>query len=415
MRILHVVKTADGASWAARQAQELVKLGIEVHVALPDRAGRVVERWRAAGAAIHVEALDYPVRRPWLLPERLRRARALVLTVAPDLIHSHFVGTSILLRQALGKRHAIPRIFQVPGPLHLEHRFFRNQEIRSVGPSDYWVASSRYIADLYRKAGIPPEKLFLSYYGLTADGNPSDISGTLRDRLGIGPDAYVAGNISYIYPPKLILSQRTGLKGHENLIDGLALALSNEERLVGVLAGGTFSGSDSHELKLRRRAAKAGRGRIHMPGFLAENSVSAAWREFDCALHVPLSENCGGVVEPLLQGVPVIAAAVGGIPEVVIDGITGTLLADRRPRTIAAAIRAAMANPERGLATASLGQRLVREMFDPRRTAQEIREIYRFILGDTSEPPQPYDSLRRLRDLKDAGSARGASVERGRE
>lgn len=60
MRVLHVVQTADGADWAAEQAAELVKLGVEVHVALPRAQGRTVQKWVDGGAVVNIASTDHP-------------------------------------------------------------------------------------------------------------------------------------------------------------------------------------------------------------------------------------------------------------------------------------------------------------------------------------------------------------------
>jgi hypothetical protein len=39
MRVLHVVKTSEGARWAARQAGVLNRLGFDIHAAVPSMAG----------------------------------------------------------------------------------------------------------------------------------------------------------------------------------------------------------------------------------------------------------------------------------------------------------------------------------------------------------------------------------------
>ena len=54
----------------------------------------------------------------------------------PDIIHIHFVTNALMLRLALRKIE-IPRLFQVPGPLHLENRFFRKIEIKTSNKFDY--------------------------------------------------------------------------------------------------------------------------------------------------------------------------------------------------------------------------------------------------------------------------------------
>ena len=109
--------------------------------------------------------IDFTVSRPWRLAPAMQRCRALVARVAPDVIHSHFVSTTLVARLALGRRHPAPRIFQVPGPLHLEHGFFRRLDLRTAGPRDVWVGSCAWTQQEYVRRGVPAERVFLSYYG----------------------------------------------------------------------------------------------------------------------------------------------------------------------------------------------------------------------------------------------------------
>ncbi len=394
MRVLHVVKTSDGAGWAASQADVLVRAGVELHVALPSDQGRTVSAWRRAGAHVHIADLSLPLGRPHQIADTLKRARRLVDEVQPDIIHSHFVTTTLTLRLALGKSHRIPRVYQVAGPLHLEHWHTREADLRTAGEADYWIASSRCIEEHYRRYGIASERLFLSYYGFRVQ--PAERTGMLRNRLKIPQNARIVGNISYIYPPKRMLGERVGLKGHEELIDALALVTAKNANIYGVLIGNTLPGyGDSYEKALQKRAFKAGNGRILMPGYFSPDDVHRSWPDFDCAVHVPHSENCGGVVEPFCAGVPVIAAAVGGLPEVVIDGITGKIVRDRSPKAIAQSIDQVLANLEHSRELASRGKRLVERMFDIERTAGEVLSIYRHIT--TGSPrPEAFDSERFL-------------------
>src|SRR5439155_7610798 len=98
-----------GALWAFRQMRELVGLGVEIHCALP-KGGPLFESYALAGIAVHSAELDFPVRRPKRYRFVLADMQQLVSEVAPDIIHSHFVGTTITMRLALRKRHHIPRI-----------------------------------------------------------------------------------------------------------------------------------------------------------------------------------------------------------------------------------------------------------------------------------------------------------------
>src|SRR5437588_4831055 len=138
VRVLHISKTSEGAFWASRQVAELIRSGVEVHVALPARYGAAVSAWQETGAMLHFVNCSLLTRNPAALPGRILSLRRLVSEINPDLIHSHFVTTTLMLRMALGKRHRTPRIFQVPGPLHLEHRHTRSLEIALAGEKDFW-------------------------------------------------------------------------------------------------------------------------------------------------------------------------------------------------------------------------------------------------------------------------------------
>jgi glycosyltransferase involved in cell wall biosynthesis len=402
MRVLHVVKTSDGAPWAAWQAGQLTKLGVEIHVALPSLSGSQVNKWKKAGAHIHLAPLDFPARTPWRFPAMCRLARKLVAELSPHIIHSHFVGTTLTLRYALGRDHRVPRIFQVAGPLHLEHALYRRLELSSAGKNDYWICSSKCIRRLLQEHGIPSSRLFLSYYGWPVSDFADRRTNVLRNRLGIGRNQLVVGNISWLYKPKYYLGQTVGLKCHEDLIDALSIVIRKRRDVVGVLVGGAFADAHWYEDKMRARAKIGSGDRIKMPGALDHSIVQKAWPDFDCVIHVPLSENCGGVVEPLLAGVPTIAGKVGGLPEVVIDDVTGRLVPPRNPVHLADAILEHLDNINHFRMLASTGKSLVRKMFDIGRTAQEIYGIYEYLLHQSAGPPPTYDSeleVQRLRGV----------------
>jgi len=340
------------------------------------------------------------VRRPWTIPGNLRNIRKLVERVRPDIIHSYFVGTTMVLRAALGPGHPIPRIFHVPGPLHLEHRLFGKAEIALAGPRDFWIGASRKIVQLYRWYGVQSGRVFLSYLAAPPP-KYTRRRGHLRARCGIPSDAVVFGNCSYMYPPKYYLGHTKGLKRHEDLIDALALAGRRNGKIVGMLIGGPWGGADWYERRLRRRARDRAGDRICMCGFLQPEEFEGAWLEFDCVVHVPISENCGGVCEPLQHGVPVIASRVGAIPEVVLDGKTGYLVPPKSPVALADAIQRVADDLHTARQMAARGQQLALHMFDVRRTAPELLAIYRHIL-DGAPAPEPFDSRRFLAAMEAA-------------
>lgn len=386
MKVLQVVKTSEGAQWAARQVAQLIRLGVEVHVALPHSSGSAIPTWHETGAVLHFVDCSLPMRNPGTTPKAIAQVQRLIREVHPDLIHSHFVSTTLMLRYALGRNHDIPRVFQVPGPLHMEHWHTRWAEILSAGVSDYWIASSQAINRHYEKANLSEQKRFVSYHSTDTQLLSTRRENYLRDKLEIPRNAIVIGNINLIYPPKWYLGQSVGLKCHEDIIEAISLVQQVRNDVWGVLVGGTFGGAGNYEVRLRRLAQSKGAGKILMPGRFSAAEVALSWPDFDCAIHVPMSENCGGVVEPLLAGVPTIAGNVGGLPEAVRPGKTGTLVPVRKPELLAKAVLEVLDQHDKHRRMAHLGRRLASAMFDPARCANEIVSVYRHILFGEPRP-----------------------------
>lgn len=377
LRILQLVKTSVGARWALRQMRELVKLGVDVHVALPP--GPLVSDYKAAGITVHTKQFDFPIRKPSVLPAMFKDLRELVSQVEPSLIHSHFVGTTLTMRLALGKTHSIPRIFQVPGPLHLEHVFFRQAELMIAGSSDYWIGSCQWSCDRYKQSGIPKERVFLSYYGVDLNHFKADEKGKLRRELALGKDIRIVGMVAYMYPPKRFLGQTRGLKGHEDLIDALAICLKKGREILGVFIGGAWNGAVRYEDQVRAYAQK--RLGDHAVFLGTRTDVSDLYADLDVVVHPSHSENVGGAAESLLLAVPTIASNVGGLPDLVKDGQTGWLVPARSPHHLAKAILEALDNEDRAKEMASRGQLLADELFDVRNTARKVKEIYHTVLS----------------------------------
>jgi glycosyltransferase involved in cell wall biosynthesis len=371
MRALHLLKTPVGASWALGQMAELVRLGHEVHALLPD-GGSLIESCRKAGIVVHAGQPALSPLRPRSITQSIASIRRVVSAVRPDVVHSHFVATTLAMRLALsGDRR--PRIFQVPGPLHLEHVPTRVAELASAGEQDVWVASCRWTADEYIRQGIDPRRVFLSYYGLDVArfATPPFDESPVR---ALPVQTKVIALVAYMYAPKRWLGQCRGLKGHEDLIDALAEVARDEPGVVGLFAGGAWGGAGWYEERIRAHAARVCGGRVRLLGNVRD--VRGIYRRADVAVHPSHSENVGGAVESLLLGTPTIATRVGGLPDLVIDGETGVLVPPRDPRALATAIRTVLSEAERYRELARRGSMRARELFDVRRTAAEIGRIY---------------------------------------
>jgi glycosyltransferase involved in cell wall biosynthesis len=379
VRVLHIVKTATGCTWAYYQIRVLQEVGVDVVVALPSVDEGLGPAYRRLGVKVVAANLDFPARRPWAVLPVLSACRRLVDQVQPDLIHLHHVGPTLVVRLALGKNHSIPRVFQVPGPLHLESEFFAGLDKNLAGGSDYWIATCEWIFRKYLELGVKPERIFLSYLGTDIHRFDALRSGTLRSELGIRAETPLIGIVAYMYAPKWFLGQERGLKGHEDFFAALDLARGEWPEVRAVAIGGAWDNAGWYENRVRYR------GRTICNGFLTflgtRPDVALLYPDLDLAVAPSHSENCGPVVEPLLSGVPVVASNVGGLPDVIRDGETGWLVPPRDPRVLARTILEALRNTAEARRRTESGQRLVRDRFDANRTGREIAQIYGRILG----------------------------------
>jgi glycosyltransferase involved in cell wall biosynthesis len=384
MRVLHLLKNSHGGGWAVLQMRELAALGVDVHAAM-SLGGPQIENCRAAGIVVHDIPTDFPVRKPWNILRAVSQVKKLCLRLQPDLVHSHFVGSTLVMRLALMQSKRPRRIFQVPGPLHLESGPYGRVETALAGPADYWIASCRWTRDKYLSLGIPPEKVFLSYYGADSAAFTVKNKGMLRAELHVKDDMPLVGMVAHMYAPKYFLGQTRGLKGHEDFLTAMVLVRERIPNALAVIAGCQWGNGRSYEARLRHTAEQLLGGSVHFLGHRMD--VPAIYADLDVAVHPSLSENLGGAGESLLAGVPTIATRVGGLPDVVRDGETGWLVSPRSPRQLADAIIEAISRPEEARRRAMRGQSLIRESFDIRRTAREIKTIYREILATTNIMP----------------------------
>lgn len=384
LRALHLVKTSAGASWAYRQMRELKKLGIDVHVAAPD--GPLIPLYEKAGVKVHIGQCDISQSALGRIPDLLSRFKRLVSGVGPDIIHSHFVGTSMTMRLAMGRHGGPPRIFQVPGPLHLEHRFFRVAEILTAGSSDYWIGSCRWTCDRYKSSGVKADRIFLSYYGGDLSELVTHERGKLRHELGLSADTPIVGMVAYMYGPKRYLGQLHGLKGHEDLIDAMTFVAAKVPNAVCVMVGSAAPGAEGYEKRVRCYAQR----RASRVVFLGHrNDVPMLYPDFDVAVHPSHSENLGGALESLLLRIPTVATDTGGFRDIVIPGRTGWLVPPRRPEKLGAAIVDAILGAERARQFAVAGRSLALSLLNVQRTAAEVKQVYLEVLRRHANSTSP--------------------------
>jgi glycosyltransferase involved in cell wall biosynthesis len=93
-------------------------------------------------------------------------------------------------------------------------------------------------------------------------------------------------------------------------------------------------------------------------------------------------ENClMAVLEAAAQGVPAVASAIGGIPELVIDGITGLLIPPEDAPVLAVAMQTLAAHPQRAAQRGAAAWHRVRAQHDPDDYLTALLDCYARIMA----------------------------------
>jgi glycosyltransferase involved in cell wall biosynthesis len=116
---------------------------------------------------------------------------------------------------------------------------------------------------------------------------------------------------------------------------------------------------------------------------LFESAAVFALPTYDAALPISL-------IEAMAAGVPVVAAAVGGIPEVVVDGVTGHLVAPGDIATLSRLLRKLLLDRPLAERLGAAARESARLRFAPERALPKLEEIYASVgLIEVVEPRAP--------------------------
>ncbi|MEV6909120.1 glycosyltransferase [Amycolatopsis sp. NPDC051071] len=174
-------------------------------------------------------------------------------------------------------------------------------------------------------------------------------------------------------------------KGFDNVITALAGLPATEL----VIAGGPGSGKLENDEEARRLRAIAERvgvsDRVHMPGQISRDEMPSLMRSADAVVCTPWYEPFGIVpLEAMACGVPVVAAAVGGLTDTVVDGATGLLVPPQNPKGLATALRRLLEDASLREAYGLAGADRVRARYSWDRVASDcVRAYARVLQGET--------------------------------
>jgi D-inositol-3-phosphate glycosyltransferase len=289
----------------------------------------------------------------------------------PDVVHAHFWMSALAaLRPARGLGIPVVHTFHALGVVKRRH-----QGEKDSSPP-HRIETERRIAQLVDRVVATCTDEVFELVRLGAD----------RRRISVVPCGVDTERFTPAAPAEPRRPDRHRLVAACRLVErkGIADVVAALPGIPGaelhVAGGPDRAGLDADPEAQRLRALAADFGvadRLFLRGRVGRDAMPALLRSADAVVCAPWYEPFGIVpLEAMACGVPVVASAVGGQIDSVVDGVTGVHVAPHDPGALGSALAALLVDPDRRAALGGAGVRRARERFAHDRVAAATRDIY---------------------------------------
>lgn len=327
----------------------------------PPPDGPEAERFRAIGA----ETRSVPKRAHGFDPKLVIELARLLEKERVTVVHTH---------------NPQPLIYGAPAALisgakhvHTKHGAnpdsARRKLVRQLAGhlADAYVAVSPETAEIARKQReCTNKRLSVIENGVDVERFARDERARLevRRELGIPDDAWVIGTVGRVAPEK----------DHALLVRAAAPLLGDRTRLV-------IAGSGPEEARLRTLVESDAHARfVHLLG--ARSDVERVLSALDVFVLSSKTEGLPLVLpEAMAAGLPVVSTAVGGIPSVVREGVTGLLVPAGQPERLRSALASLEADRSRAAQMGRAARQLALERYSRKRMIDDYLALYQGAVG----------------------------------
>jgi len=329
-----------------------------------DLRARGVELFRAPCSPLSLRYLT------WL--------RGLIKAWSPDIVHFHGALLGIV---AGALRRLVPR---PPVFVYSQHPRASTDAywLRILGARglfrflDHIVCVSKAVEeDLLSIAGARLQgKTSVIYNGIDLEPFSSSVSSAqrtaLRQQLGVAPDETVIGSVGLLWPPK----------GYKYLLYAFEkISADSAQPLRLVIVG---DGVERRELEQLAAKLKINR---HVSFLGWRSDVPELLGTFDIYVQPSLSEGLPvALLEASATGLPIVATAVGGVPELIIHGHSGLVVQPGDPEALAQALKDLLDNPRRASQMAAAARKRVSKEFSVQVMADRHLQLYQQLLMEAT-------------------------------
>ena len=298
-----------------------------------------------------------------------RAVRRMIQKIQPDIIHAQ--GT---------ERWCASTVALLPYPKVITiHGFLRMiDSLMKMRPRAYW------------KTQTILERLSIPRY----DGVVAITSYTAKIVRDITPKTWTIPNATEekyfsipwkpTQPPVLlyvgVIQERKNQVGFIDAVAPLA-----QEHAFRVRICGNIGPADPYARDLMERISRY--DWVESAGKVTREQLSAELTAASVMVLVSHEDNCPMVLlEAMSVGMPILASAVGGIPDLVDDGVNGYLCDSKNPDSIRAALQKLLEEPARAAGMGAAGRERALVRYRPVEVAKRHLEVYREVLAGKSKP-----------------------------
>ncbi len=235
---------------------------------------------------------------------------------------------------------------------------------------DKVVSVSNATADwLVKKRGLPPNKVMVIPYGVDLKLYQVGRNPELKAKLGIPVESPVVGVVARLHPQK----------GHCYLIEAARAIVAAHPAVRFV-----FVGDGELRPQLQRQVRDHGLAQhFHFLGF--REDVKDLLQTFDIFVLPSLYEGLPNVVlEAMATGLPVVATAVDGTTELIVDSETGFLVPPRNAQALADKISILLGDANPRQAFGQKGRQRVEQHYSLEKQVAGFQDLYESYCGEVN-------------------------------
>ena len=290
------------------------------------------------------------------------RLSRLLKQLKPDIVHAHdphgvaMAGLALSMSTQLAKP---PLVVSRRVDFHLRNAALSRWKYRQV---DCFICASEAIRQMIVADGVPAARTVTVHEGIDLERMNTAPRASLHEDLFLPHQAPIVGNVAALVPHK----------GQRHLIEAAALVVRKVPDARFVIAGeGELRPALERQIKEHRLEKH-----VLLAGFRPD--VLSLHKAFDVFVMSSITEGLGtSLLDAMAAAKPIVATATGGIPEVVVDGVTGILVPPRDDASMAAAIVQLLKDAALRQQMGYAGLARARDLFSSERMLKETLKVYK--------------------------------------